>query len=237
MNKQRVLIFADTVSTDHPQLSQLDCCDGLHASGDQAIDAALIDHCALVAQEGAKEQVPDSVPVIAAWQWDTQGIAPEAKPVIRVEIRRPQAVYNLNRSQHGSGFVFYAPDPASLVGYRIAGVETGLLAWLKAIDPDTISGIWLDCPEAEAQQRGLELDALVLAREVYPGPLWISGGAFEPRHIDNLIREGGCHSLVLSFERFLLLGGESLVRKLNPPQQIPLIPLDSVETTVTPAAV
>ena len=144
---------------------------------------------------------------------------------IKTQIARPQPSYTLNRSQHGSGFVFYAPDPATLRGFQIPDLDIGLRQWLEGLDPDQICGIWLDCPEAEAAESGLELDMLATARAAFTGEIWLSGGAHNFKHIQNLVREGNCDALVLTLKQFGKLGGDAVVTEMNPPERIPMTQL------------
>ncbi|RRJ82819.1 hypothetical protein [Aestuariirhabdus litorea] len=223
MNRHPVYLFVRDELAEHPELNALSGCSGW--IGDPPLNSKLAEQAALAACCGEIEPDFKGYRVVDA----DCGLPArsEIQPlIVRVEIRRPAPNFSLNRSQHGSGFLFYAPDPASLTGYRINGLEVGLRQWLSELDCERVAGVWLDCPEAEAEKRGLELDALVLAREVFDGLLWLSGGAWETRHIDNLLREGNCDALVLEADRFLALGGVELVRKLNPPEQIPLAVVD-----------
>ncbi len=153
----------------------------------------------------------------------------DSKVIIKIRVARPQPSYSLNRSKHGSGFTFYAPDPATLSGFQIPGLGIGLRQWLEGLNPERICGVWLDCPEAEATGTGLELDMLATARAAFSGEIWLSGGAWNFKHIQNLVREGNCDALILSLERFEQLGGEAVVTEMNPLERIPTAQLADTE--------
>lgn len=226
MIKHRILIQNESILDENTNLELLKQSQGIVTSSDDREPSKYMD-CAAVCAKKLHDlnDVPVGIyPVIT----DLNDLPGEddsfngARLIAKVEVARPTPNYSLNRSQHGSGFIFYAPDPVTISGFHIPALGIGLRQWLNQLDNDQIHGIWFDCPEAEEKGKGLELDILAIARQHFNGELWLSGGARQFRHIQNLVQEGNCDALVLSMDQFEKLGGQAIVHEMNPPERIQL---------------
>jgi hypothetical protein len=129
----------------------------------------------------------------------------------------PQEVSYRMANYSGEGFKFFTPDPASIHIYRVTDGDRRLIPTLRRARDLGFERIWLHARDAERRGRGLDLDLLERARAEYPEGLWLSGGATEARHLENLSREGGADGVVIGLDLLQAVGVEALLAALAPP--------------------
>lgn len=130
----------------------------------------------------------------------------------------PQDVSYRMANYSGEGFKFFTPDAATIQGYRVTDGDRLLIPTLRRARDLGFERIWLHAREAERRGQGLDLDLLERARAEYPEGLWLSGGATEARHLENLTREGGADGVVIGFDLLQAVGVEALLAALAPPR-------------------
>lgn len=116
----------------------------------------------------------------------------------RLSVYKPVLSFRFSDEFHGEGFKFYRPDTAAIRGYQVIGGEMVLQAALDRAKELDFETVWLFGMDAELRRFGLDLEMLERARGGWDGDLWISGGAAAPRHLENLVREGGAAGVVVS---------------------------------------
>lgn len=136
--------------------------------------------------------------------------------ICRVAIQRMQPRFNINRSDHGSGFIFYAPQPETIRGYQVVEDEQSLASWLQALAESEVEHIWIHNPEADRLGQGLDLDLLERVRNRFQGTLWISGGVSKLTHMKNLQREGIADAVIIDLAMLQALGLDHVRAALRP---------------------
>lgn len=130
----------------------------------------------------------------------------------------PQEVSYRMANYSGEGFKFFTPNTETIHGYRVTDGDRLLIPTLRRARDLGFERIWLHARDAERRGRGLDLDLLERARAEYPEGLWLSGGADESRHLENLAREGGADGVVIGLDLLQAVGVEALLAALAPPR-------------------
>jgi hypothetical protein len=145
----------------------------------------------------------------------------DARPALqwlpRLEVHRPEVVYRMS-DYPGEGFKFYAPDTSAVRGYRVADGNQRLQDALERARTLGFEQLWLHAREAATRGRGLDLELLERARRGFGDGLWISGGATEPVHLENLAREGGATAVVVEANVFFHADAGALLTALASPR-------------------
>jgi hypothetical protein len=134
----------------------------------------------------------------------------------RLTAYRAEVSYRMS-SYRGEGFSFYTPDPGTIQDYRVTDGHHPLTVVLQRARALGFDRLWLHARDAAQQGKGLDLNLLECARRDFPEGLWISGGATEPRHLENLAREGGATGLVIGTDFLWQTGIAALSQALAPP--------------------
>jgi hypothetical protein len=209
----------------------------------EGADALLIDPCRCAPHR--LESVPVGEAVIvngdperdAPWReavghWvDDRGIESTARLrdlypglswIPKLDLSRAQMSYRFSGPAVGEGFSFYMPDTAAIHGWRVEGEDLTFRELLTRATELGFSALWLHSPEAAARGTGLELDLLEQTRG---GPLeiWLSGGATEVRHLQNLSRTGGAAAVIVDAALARRLSAQALHAALLPE---PVRPVD-----------
>jgi hypothetical protein len=117
----------------------------------------------------------------------------------RAEIYCPSVRYDFVAAAPGEGFSVYRPDTSTIQRHRVVDDAEDLHSWLARAKSLGFRTVWLECRNAAERGRGLDLVLLDRARRVFGGGrIWLSGGATEPRHLANLVAEGGAAAAVVS---------------------------------------
>jgi len=123
---------------------------------------------------------------------------PSLRWVPCADVYCPSVHYDFFAAAPGDGFSVYRPDTATMQRYTIANTEDDLHAWLAHAKTLGFRSVWLHGRDAAEQGRGFDLELLDRARRSFGGGhLWLSGGATEPKHLANLMAEGGAAAIVL----------------------------------------
>ncbi len=150
---------------------------------------------------------------------------PELNWIPHISVSRARVSYRFSGPAVGEGFSFYIPDTAAIKGWRVDGTEYSLHEAVIRATELGFAALWLDSPEAEARGDGLELDLLDKVRGG-PVDVWLSGGASEPRHLNNLARIGGATAVVID-ERLVRSSSvaalrEAIIVQAPVPEAVPL---------------
>lgn len=140
----------------------------------------------------------------------------------------PEEVSYRMANYSGEGFKFFTPNAATIHGYRVTDGDRLLIPTLRRARDLGFERLWLHAREAERRGTGLDLDLLERARAEYPEGLWLSGGATESRHLENLAREGGSAGVVIGLDLLGAVGVEALLAALAP--------ASSTQVAVAPAS-
>ncbi|GAB4344418.1 MAG: hypothetical protein Kow006_00360 [Gammaproteobacteria bacterium] len=143
---------------------------------------------------------------------------PDQAWVPRLSVYKPTVSYHFSNEFYGEGFKFYRPDTGAIRGYRVTDGDVALAEALERARALGFKTLWLHAVDAEQASRGLDLDMLERARRDWQDALWISGGATQPQHLHNLVREGGADAVVVTEAVASRCGCESLVASLEPPE-------------------
>ena len=163
-------------------------------------------------------------------------VQPERAWLPRLIVDRQAVSYRMS-NYRGEGFKFFTPDSATIQGYRVTDGDRPLAAALKRAQELGFARLWLHARDAAQQGKGLDLDLLERAQRDFPGELWISGGATEPRHLENLAREGGATGLVIGTELLARTDIATLLAALMPPRPPETLPEAPVQVRLDAAAV
>ncbi|WP_295399332.1 hypothetical protein [uncultured Thiocystis sp.] len=161
---------------------------------------------------------------------------PERAWLPRLIVDRQAVSYRMS-NYRGEGFKFFTPDSASIQGYRVTDGDRPLAAALKRAQELGFARLWLHARDAAQQGKGLDLDLLERAQRDFPEKLWISGGATEPRHLENLTREGGATGLVIGTELLARTDIATLLTALTPLRAPETLPETPVQVKLDAAAV
>ena len=122
---------------------------------------------------------------------------PEQLWLPRLTVYKPSVIYRFSNEFDGEGFKFYRPDTGAIRGYRVTDGDVPLKVALDRAKELAFEKLWLYAADAEILASGLDLEMLERARADWQGELWLSGGAADPRHLANLVREGGVAAVVV----------------------------------------
>lgn len=148
---------------------------------------------------------------------------PEQKWLPRLEVSKQETIFRMTDSP-GEGFSFYTPDTSAIYGYRVSDGEHTLITAMKRARELGFDRIWLHSRDAAGRGDGLELDLVAQVRQYFGNSLWVSGGATQPQHLENLAREGGASAVVIDASLLDHAGVEELTVALKPAvtKQIPV---------------
>ena len=124
----------------------------------------------------------------------------------------------------GEGFSFYTPDPGTIQDHRVTDGDHSLTVVLQRARALGFDRLCLHARDAAQLGNGLDLDLLECARRDFPEGLWISGGATQLHHLENLTREGGAAGLVIGTELLQRADIATLTQALAPPRP-PEVPI------------
>jgi hypothetical protein len=141
----------------------------------------------------------------------------------RLTAYRAEVSYRMS-NYRGEGFSFYTPDPGTIQDYRVTDGDQALTVVLQRARALGFDRLWLHARDAAQLGNGLDLDLLECARCDFPQGLWISGGATELRHLENLTREGGVAGLVIGTQWLRRADIATLTQALTPPRP-PEVPI------------
>ena len=115
-----------------------------------------------------------------------------------IETYCPPVRYDFAAAAPGEGFSVYRPDTSTIQQHKVADHEEDLRGWLARAKGAGFRTVWLHSRDAAKRGRGLDLDLLDLSRRLFTGgQIWISGGATDPQHLENLAANGGATAVVL----------------------------------------
>lgn len=140
------------------------------------------------------------------WQW-----------LPRLTVYRTEVSYQMSNYRN-EGFSFYTPCPTTIQDYRVTDGDHPVTVALQRARALGFDRLWLHARDAAHQGKGLDLDLLERARGDFPDGLWISGGATETRHLENLAREGGTNGLVIGIDLLARADCSALIQALTPPR-------------------
>lgn len=196
------------------QYMQLSVDSALLVDGDPQRDSDWLDrdHCYWIASGGLVEtaRLQDQWPAL---NW-----------VPHLTVYKPSLSYRFSGPAIGEGFSFYIPDMAAIKGWQVTDRDLSLIEAITRATELGFNSLWLHSQEAELQAKGLALEML---EKTYGGPLaiWISGGAAELKHLNNLARVGGVEAVVVNEKLVRESGIDALRQALvaeNPIQQAPV---------------
>ena len=140
---------------------------------------------------------------------------PEQKWMPRLLVSKAETIFRMTDTP-GEGFRFYAPDTSAIRGYRVTDGDRPLTAALQRARELGFISIWLHGGDAAGRGDGLELDLVHQGQRDFGDGLWISGGATQPRHLENLVREGETSAVVIDATLFDQAGTDVLTAALEP---------------------
>ena len=123
---------------------------------------------------------------------------PDLQWLPRIDIYRPEVVYQFNADAVGEGFKFYIPDTGAIQAYLTLMSEKPLESQLKRATALGFTTLWLHATHAEQAGTGFDLELLDRASVGFDGEIWLSGGARKEQHLFNLTRQGGTAAVVVS---------------------------------------
>lgn len=132
---------------------------------------------------------------------------------------KPSSTYSLGQNYTGDGFRYYVPDMTTFRTYRIEDGDQCLSDWLAKAAQLGFEAVLFESPDSAAEAKGFDLDLLEKAKRLFPGQIFMSGGATELVHFEKLVADGGCFGALAPQSVVMRLGLQKIADLLKPPPE------------------